>query len=883
MSTFSPLGKKPTEDDKKSLIPGKYQDIIYIVAIMASVFIFFWGAISGGGFNSSDNIASRSFMTYLSDAKQTGNFPQWIPYIFGGMPSYSSLLTTGVRWWDFVTTVFLEITKFAGVVFGNDVARVIMFYVFYGIGMYLLMRVKKHERFVSFLTGIAAVFSTYVITWVMIGHNTKPIVFGLFPYVFLLLEKLRVKFSLLYAALLVMAVHLMYEGSHVQMMFYGACAFGIYLIFEFVNRLISKDEPIKVLRSAGLLIIAAGVAFLMSSDRYLATLEYTPHSIRGSAPIKQSVEQHADKPTKDYNYATSWSYNPGETFTFFVPGFFGTKPVDYMGKPTPIYFGAKESEDSPPYMGIGILGLGIIGLILYRKDAFVQAMAGISAFSLIISFGKNSLSSGEWFIVVGMFASMAGLIYYYTKGKMSKAGLGVGAFVFLVYLTGLLGVHSFDMFKLYDVLFWNLPMFYTFRAPSMALALINFAVPILAGYGVSGIIKMRKEATKNEKYLSIAFLSASVGFLVLGFVYSSGFQKTFEGYVNNKLAPMMQGQALPTEILDGLWNGMMSDWYFSAFILILVAGASFLFIKNKLPKTVYFTVLIAATVVDLWRVDYRPMDVAEQKMDEAVFAPYQQFYAQLEADKSLFRVVDLSAPHDNLPAYFRLQSTGGYHPAKLRVYQDLMDLANVPQYAGSTHQLVNPFLWNLMNVKYIIDADRRNPNSTPRIYPNPQVLPRAFFVNNYAVAKPLEILSHLKNGDFNPKDTMFVETALTEQIQPADSNSKADVVSFQNESIKINAQASGNNLLFLSEVYYKPCWKAYVDGKETPIIKANYAFRAVVVPQGSHTVEMKYVSERFETGKNLSLIANIVTILAGAVGLFLNKKKKEGVADTDKA
>ncbi len=877
MSKQVPTSNKPLgEPAKKSLIPEKYQSALYMLLIVASVFIFFWGAISGGGFNSSDNIASNSFTNYLDDAKSTGEFPQWIPYIFGGMPSYASLLTTGVRSWDFVAQVFFGATRFIGSVFASDVARVICFYAIYGIGMFLLMRSKKHERLVSFITAFAAIFSTYVISWVMIGHNTKPIVLALFPYIFLLLERLRLKFSLLYSVLLVFAVHLMYEGNHVQMMFYFACAIGIYFVFELVNRLIRKDQPLKVLRSAGLLIVAAGIAFLMSSDRYLPTLEYTSSSTRGTAPITQVEKQHVDAPARDYTYSTQWSYNPGETFSFLVPGFFGTKPIEVNGNEQSIYFGAKESEDSPPYMGIGILGLALIGIILYRKDVFIQALFGISIFSLIISFGKNAPSGSVWYIILIMFAAMGLIAYYFSKGKVAKSGLGIAAVIFLIYLTNIVGVHSFDMFKLYDVMFWNLPMFYTFRAPSMALAMINFAVPILAGFGLTGIIKMRQEMTKNEKLLILTTLCASVGFLLAGFIYSAGFQDVFTGFVSTKLAPMLRGQSLPTEIADGLWTAAINDWYFSAFVLIAFAVGTYLFVNKKLPKGIYLTALVFLFAFDLWRVDYRPMDVSEEKLATQIFEPYQQFYGQLQADNSLFRVADFAAPHNNAPAYFRLQSVGGYHPAKLRVYQDLMDVANMSGYEGSTHDLINPFLWNMMNVKYIIQKDQKT--NAPQIYPNPEVLPRAFFVNNYAVAKPMDILLHLKKGDFNPKDTLFLEQSLAQTIAPADSTAKADVTEFKNEYIKINAQASGNNLLFISEIYYKPSWKAFIDGKETPILKANYAFRAIVVPQGNHTVEMRFKSEKFETGKTLSLAMNILTILAGGLGIFLTyRKRKEQV------
>lgn len=865
---------KPVNNAKKTgIMAKKYTvDCLYILAMILIVFVFFRTAIFSGGFNSPDNIASGSFKTYLDDARQTGNFPQWIPYIFGGMPSYSSLLTTGLRWWDFVNQIFLASTRFVGSIFGSDVARVIMFYVFYGLGMYLLMRQKKHSPLVAFLTGIAAIFSTYVITWVMIGHNTKPIVLAMLPYIFLLLERLRTKFSLLYAVLLVFAVHLMFEGNHVQLMFYSGCALIIYFFFELLGHLNESKEIGKVFRAGVLLVLAAGFAFLMSSDRYLATLEYTPNSTRGVAPITQIANHQSAAPTHDYKYSTSWSFTPSEMFSFLVPDYFGTKPIDVNGEEQPLYFGAKESEDSPPYMGIIFLALAVTGCVIYRKDTFVQALAGIGAFGLLISFGKNSPGSSAWYIVLLMFAGMGLLAYYFVKKKLKPQYFYCGAVVFLIYLTGLLGLHKFDMFKLFDAMFWSLPMFYTFRAPSMSLVLLHFAVPILAGYGLTGIIKMGENLTANEKKFILGTLIVSAVFLLAGLVYSGMERETYIGYVNSRLAPMLRGQQLPTEIGDNLWSAMTQDWYFSAIVLLIFAGLTFYFVKKKVQLNTYLAIIAILCVIDVWRVDTRAMKPSEENWTDEVFTPYSAVYAPIQQDKSLFRIVDFTAPHSNLPAYFRMQSVGGYHAAKLRVYQDLMDVANVMGAEGNTHQLVNPFLWNLMNVKYIINS--RQQGGQPEVFPNPTVLPRAFFVKNCVVAKPMDILLALRNGKFNPQDTMYVEEQPQQKIDPADSTCTAHFTNYENEYLKLNVKASGTNMLFMSEIYYKPCWKAFVDGKETPIVKANYAFRGVVVPAGSHTVEMRYESKKFEQGKTYSLSMNILFICLGGVGFWLEKRKK---------
>jgi uncharacterized membrane protein YfhO len=139
----------------------------------------------------------------------------------------------------------------------------------------------------------------------------------------------------------------------------------------------------------------------------------------------------------------------------------------------------------------------------------------------------------------------------------------------------------------------------------------------------------------------------------------------------------------------------------------------------------------------------------------------------------------------------------------------------------------------------------------------------------------MEILEHLKNGDFSPEKLAFIEKGLPSQIEPTMPEADAQVVVRKNEYIKINANATGNNLLFISEIYYPPSWHAYIDGKEAPIYKTNFAFRSIIVPKGIHNVEMKFHSDKFAQGKSISLGANIIVLVGLVVGIFLDRRSKK--------
>lgn len=824
--------------DSQSFIPEKYKDLAYIGTLIVAVLIFLAPAIfTGGNFGSTDNVASNSFTPYLDAAKKSGDFALWNPYIFAGLPSYAALLTTGDRWYDFVSKGIFGFSQIMGALFKNDEARIAFFYMLYGAGMYLLMRSKKHERFTAFFTSFAAVFSTWVICWILIGHNTKPVALATFPFILLCLEKLRERFSLMYSVVLILAVHALVESTHVQMAFYGVCVFGLYILFELINRLITKNSPGGVVRGAIMLALAGGLAFSMSADRYLSVMEYKPYSTRGTAPIekKDNAKQDASGGF-DYDYCTNWSFSPEEMITFLVPNYYGFGKMEYKptgrakGQTVQTYWGQMAFTDAANYMGIGVLGLAFLGFFAYRKDPFVQFLLTLSVFSVLLSFGKN-------------------------------------------------------MPLLYDVFFYHVPGFNNFRAPQMALVMMQFAIPILAGYGLTTLLSWRGNLTPQRKKILLGGIGGYALFLVAGFLYSGMGE---EGYIQG----VIDSKKGLDQIAPWLFSQMTSDWLVTAFLGLATAVVAYLFVIKKLKNGMFYIAFAALLVIDLWRVDYRPMEVSKGNITNSEFKQ-PAFVDFIKQDKSQYRVADyvyLMSGKTNVPAYFLLENVHGYHSAKLRVYQDLLDVAG-GQGGGA---ITNPTLLDLLNVKYMIAPqplfqglqpvfEGQMPMDTrvvpTLVYKNDAVLPRAFFVDSVKVAGGIDILNHIKNNDFSPKHLAFVEESLPKAIDTTTPEATAKVVEQKNEYIKIEATANGNNLLYVSEVHYPVSWKAYIDGAETPIYKTNYAFRSVIVPPGKHTVEFKFVSEKYELGKKLSLGANILTILSGAAALFIGWKKKDEPTD----
>lgn len=808
-------------------IPERWRDLAACLVILLSVYLFLFPATFGGGhFNASDNVASASFETYLSDAAAKGEFPEWMPYIFSGMPSYAALLTTGERWWDFIANVAYDTPKILRSFFGTDAARVALFYAIYGIGVYWLMRSKKFMRYQAMFAAFGVMFSTFVIAWVMIGHNTKPAAMMAVPYVLIALERLRKQFSLTWAAVTVIAVHVMLESTHVQMAFYAICAFGLWFLTELVVNLVKKQPVAGVLRATAILAVAGGLSFAMASDRLLSVMEYTEYSTRGTAPIvKTDGAAIGEQGGYDYDYATNWSFSPSEVLTFFVPNWYGFGKLEYSGpltggKPTTLmaYFGQMPFTDAANYMGIIVLALALVGAVRYKNSTFVIFLIVVSVFSLFLSFGKN-------------------------------------------------------MPLLYDIFFYSVPGFNKFRAPSMALALLQLAVPILAAYGLRAVEEWREQATDKQKRNALLFAGSGAVFLVAGLVYPGMAEASYMG----DLAANATTSRYPQELQQWIFEQWKSDWMVTAALLLAGGAMVWAYVNRKVNAGIFAVAIVSLSVLDLWRVGTRPMEVEKESLSQTSLSKTETV-SFLKEDKELYRIADFGFPAPNIAAYHKIQTIHGYHSAKLRSYQDILDVAG--KGGGST--IANPFLWNLLNVKYIVGpADMFGPQARPifasqseriAVFANADMLPRAFFVAKAEVAKPMQILEHLRDGDFNPRETAYTEEPIAAAFTAPSSSATATVKEFANEKLVIETRTEGDNLMFVSEMYY-PYWKAYVDGKPAQTYKLNYAFRGVIVPAGTHTVEMRYESTAMATGKMLSLGGNILTLALLAVGLVLDRRK----------
>jgi hypothetical protein len=480
-------------------------------------------------------------------------------------------------------------------------------------------------------------------------------------------------------------------------------------------------------------------------------------------------------------------------------------------------------------MGVLVVVLAIIGFIRNRKNPFVQFMGAAIILSLLIAFGK------EFSLV-------------------------------------------------YDLLYRYFPMFNKFRVPVTILMLVQFFIPILAGYGILSFISDQKKTIspleqKRWKYvlggLAVAVLLSIIGTSFIKEIYSSFFPLQEVGkilsrsYGNNPQVLAM--------VYDFVVSSVVTDIIVGCVLVAVVFGAFYYYQKGKLKSPSLYGLIIVAVLFDLWRVASKPYEPRNQQESmQAMATP--DYVKGLQHDSTNFRVLRMingQPYYDNSLAFWRIQNAYGYQGAKMRMYQDMAEVAG----------LGNPLVWQLMNIKYLISNREESFPGSRLVYNGPDEkvyafqswLPRVFFVNKYEVSDNVNTLNKIAAMSFNPTDIAYVARDIKSNIDAPVQGAEARIVHFGSQNIEIQATATGNNLLFISETYYPKGWKASIDGKETEILQLNYLFRGIVIPRGEHTVTMKFESPTFVLGKTISLIANLI-ILGGIIGFlirqFLLKRKK---------
>lgn len=811
-------------------IPEKYQDILMVIIPFVLLYLFFSDVFFGPlTFISGDITTSMAMKNYLAYAKEVGTQPLWDPYIFMGMPAY--ITSIGLRAFDLILYILHFVESIFKALTNEQSAGPTFYFYILAITTYAFLRYKKVDRLTSLFASIGVTFSTGMIIFIPIGHNTKMITLCMIPFLFLALERLQHKITFFDFLFLIVVIHIQLLSAHIQEIFYSYFAVLIYFIYFVIRYLLKKESKtaFNLLKVGVILIFASLLAAGMSIDQYWAIYEYNPTSIRGTPSILEQVNPSAKKTTGglDYEYATNWSFSPGEMITWIMPSFYGYGNSVYQGElsqnqPYEVntYWGQMPFVDVPQYMGILIFVFGLFGMYFNRKNPFVQFLTILVAISILISFGR-----------------------------------------------------TFPI--LYDLMFYYFPFFNKFRVPSMILNLVQISFPILAAFGLHSIYKFKQGEEKINASIINYFLYFFAGLFVIFIVFNSSIKEWYLGLLRDS-------QKVHPQLYDYTFNMFYKDSLTAFAVAIAGLGLTLVYLKGKLNYQVLVITLVILTVFDLFTISSRGMRKYDETQLQTEFET-PEWVKAIKKDTSVYRILNLKQDgslgsinhHSNYHVTFLLQDFYGYSGAKPRAYQDLIDVIG----------LTNPTLWRMFNVKYII-TDKSIPSpyfdviyqdEKTVVQLNKLALPRAYFVHRFEKIPAFDFLNKIKNNEIEPAEVIQFspDTKLEfEKIDPPDSTAYVNITKYVFENIELDVNASGNNLLFLGDTYYNIGWKALIDGKETKIYRANHNGRAILVPPGKHKIEFRYEPLSYYLGKNISLALNAVVLILLAIFGYKSLRKK---------
>ncbi len=799
----------------------------YLAAIAIFVVIaltYFSPLLEGKMLKQSDITQFKGMSKEISDFRdKTGEEALWTNSMFGGMPAYQiSVQYKGnvLRYLDQLMQLYLP--QPAGMVF------------LYMIGFFILLLVLKVDKWIAVAGAIAFAFSSYLFIIFEAGHNSKAHAIG---YMAPVLAGIILTYRGRYLAggiMAAIALSLELLTNHFQITYYLMLIAAVFVITELVSSIREKQLP-GFAKATGVLLIAAIFAIATNITNIWATYEYSKDTIRGKTELTSEKSNRTSGLDKDY--ATGWSYGKWETFTMLIPNFNGGSSQGALSetsnsykalkaqniddnqakkaiKSLPLYWGSQPGVAGPVYIGAIIMFLFIFALFVV-DNKYKWWLLSATILSILLAWGKNFMPFTNFF---------------------------------LNYVPG----------------------YNKFRAVSMTLVMAELCIPLLAILGLQKAFSGEIDKKKLLKYLyysigiagGISLFFAIAGSAIFDFI--SPADEQYKAYFPDWLmAAIREDRA-----------ALLSSDAFRSLAFILLAGAAiWAMINQKIKKPVFFSALILLILIDMWSVNRRYLNSDSFVRKSVAAVPFQPSTADLVIMKDKdpdFRVFNQTVGNpfaDASTSYFH-KSLGGYHGAKLRRYQELID-----------YQLSkgNMNVFNMLNTKYFIVPEEKT--GQPQVQINMQALGNAWFVNNaHMVNNADEEINALT--DLVPTETAVYDKRFENQVSghliSKDESATIVLTDYKPNHLTYKSQTSREQLAVFSEIYYDKGWNAYIDGKPAPYFRADYVLRAMIVPTGTHTIEFKFEPNVYKTGEKISFASSLLLVLLalGTIGFMVQRKRK---------
>ena len=831
----------------KKLLP----DLIAILAFVLLSFAYFFPAdIENRILFQHDTAAGAGAGQEVKEYyEQTGERSRWTNSLFGGMPMYqiapSYDSTKSLQWVQKAYQLFLP----------DYVCLTFMLM----LGFYILLRVFGIPVWLAGLGGIMWAFSSYFFILISAGHIWKFITLAYVPPTIAGIV-LAYRGKLLWGGILTaLFVALQITSNHVQMSYYF-----FFVILFFVGAYFEKAWRTKTLpqffKASAVLIVAALVGIAANVSNLYHTYAYSKETMRGKSELVQTGD--AAKQTSsglDRDYITQWSYGIDETLTLLVPNFKGgasaalSQSETAMSKANPMYsslygsltqyFGTQPMTSGPVYVGAFVLFLFVLGCFIV-KGPLKWALIGATFFSIVLSWGKNFMPLTDFFI---------------------------------------------DYVPLYN----------KFRAVSSILVIAEFTIPLLAIFALKRLLEEPEILKQEKKPLGISLLlTAGIALLLAVAPGSIG-----SGYVPAQEAQMLQNavnqQMMPANELSGILANLgemraelvSSDALRSFIIIGIGCSLLWLYASGKLRSSLTIAGITILCLADMWGVNKR-------YLNDAQFVPHSirtETFTKTNTDELIlqdtsldYRVLNFATStfDDNNTSYWH-KSVGGYHPAKLRRYQEMIEHHISPEMqaaykaiatAGGEMDSVdaNKFrVLNMLNTKYFIFPAGQQRQTVPIL--NPHAYGNAWFVNKVQyVNNANEEIDALDS--IIPTETAVVDARFKDVLKGAtesykDSLSSIRLTSYAPNRLTYETNNAQDGIAVFSEIYYPDGWHVTIDVQPAELARADYILRTMYVPAGQHTIEMRFDPTSLHVTEGIAYGALALLVIGIIVAVLITKRK----------
>ena len=831
----------------KKLLP----DLIAILAFVLLSFAYFFPAdIENRILFQHDTAAGAGAGQEVKEYyEQTGERSRWTNSLFGGMPMYqiapSYDSTKSLQWVQKAYQLFLP----------DYVCLTFMLM----LGFYILLRVFGIPVWLAGLGGIMWAFSSYFFILISAGHIWKFITLAYVPPTIAGIV-LAYRGKLLWGGILTaLFVALQITSNHVQMSYYF-----FFVILFFVGAYFEKAWRTKTLpqffKASAVLIVAALVGIAANVSNLYHTYAYSKETMRGKSELVQTGD--AAKQTSsglDRDYITQWSYGIDETLTLLVPNFKGgasaalSQSETAMSKANPMYsslygsltqyFGTQPMTSGPVYVGAFVLFLFVLGCFIV-KGPLKWALIGATFFSIVLSWGKNFMPLTDFFI---------------------------------------------DYVPLYN----------KFRAVSSILVIAEFTIPLLAIFALKRLLEEPEILKQEKKPLGISLLlTAGIALLLAVAPGSIG-----PGYVPAQEAQMLQNavnqQMIPANELSGILANLgemraelvSSDALRSFIIIGIGCSLLWLYASGKLRSSLTIAGITILCLADMWGVNKR-------YLNDAQFVPHSirtETFTKTNTDELIlqdtsldYRVLNFATStfDDNNTSYWH-KSVGGYHPAKLRRYQEMIEHHISPEMqaaykaiatAGGEMDSVdaNKFrVLNMLNTKYFIFPAGQQRQTVPIL--NPHAYGNAWFVNKVQYVnnanEEIDALDSIIPTETAVVDARFKDVLKGTTESYKDSLSSIRLTSYTPNRLTYETNNAQDGIAVFSEIYYPDGWHVTIDGQPAELARADYILRTMYVPAGQHTIEMRFDPTSLHVTEGIAYGALALLVIGIIVAVLTAKRK----------